>query len=174
MSQNDPFDLARFVMAQDPVYDRVCAELGRGRKSSHWMWFIFPQIAGLGFSAMSQNYALSDLDEAQAYLDHPLLRSRLQDCTQLVLDVQGKSAHDIFGSPDDLKFHSSMTLFAHASTAPNVSRQALIQFLVGQRTRGPRARFSGRSLLGTRFFIFFFDLKLFHQFEFWGEEGLGM
>ena len=99
----DSHDLNRFVVAQEPIYDRVCDELWLGHKTSHWMWFIFPQIAGLGFSTMSQKYAISGLDEAQAqaqaqaYLSHPLLGPRLQDCTQLALDVQGRAAHDIFG-----------------------------------------------------------------------------
>ena len=132
----DPYDLNRFVMAQNPVFDRVCEELGRGRKTGHWMWFIFPQIAGLGFSAMSQKYAISGRDETQAYLDHPVLGSRLRDRTQLVLDVRDKSAHDIFGSPDDMKFHSSMTLFAHASAEPSVFKQALVQFFSGQEDEG--------------------------------------
>ncbi len=125
MADDDPFDLGRFTAAQDPVFDRVCAELKRGRKTSHWMWFIFPQIAGLGFSAMSQKYAISGLDEARAYLAHPVLGRRLTNCTQLVLASQDKSVHDVFGSPDDLKFHSSMTLFAHASPGDSVFRQAL-------------------------------------------------
>src|SRR3954462_15782558 len=107
----DPFDLQRFVNAQNPVYARVVEELSRGQKQSHWMWFIFPQIAGLGFSAMAQRYAIGSRAAAIAYLDHPVLGPRLIECTRLVLDVTGKSIHSILGSPDDIKFRSSMTLF---------------------------------------------------------------
>lgn len=109
----DVFNLQRFVAAQEPVYGAVCDELRRGRKQSHWMWFIFPQIAGLGFSAMSVKYAISGLDEARAYLAHPVLGPRLIECTRLVGEP-GRPVEDIFGSPDDMKFRSSMTLFAKA------------------------------------------------------------
>src|SRR5580692_6153851 len=112
MSGGDAFDLERFVTAQAPVIDRVRAELRAGSKRSHWMWFVFPQIAGLGSSAMAQRYAIASLDEAGAYLAHPVLGPRLRDCTALALDVAGRTAHQIFGNPDDLKFHSSLTLFA--------------------------------------------------------------
>ena len=114
----DPFDLRRFVDAQAPVYPRVLSELRQGRKQSHWMWFIFPQLAGLGHSAMAQRYALSSRDEAVAYLDHAVLGPRLRECTALVNAVEGRTVHDILGSPDDLKFHSSMTLFAAVSPEP--------------------------------------------------------
>ncbi|MBM3552867.1 MAG: DUF1810 domain-containing protein [Alphaproteobacteria bacterium] len=114
-ASGDPYDLARFVSAQDPVYAQAQAELTLGRKQSHWMWFIFPQIEGLGGSAMAQHYAIRSLGEARAYLDHPLLGARLRECAALVNKVQDRSAHEIFGSPDDLKFHSSMTLFAAAA-----------------------------------------------------------
>src|SRR5882724_5032291 len=114
---DDPYDLQRFVDAQNPVYDRVRAELRSGRKQTHWMWFIFPQIAGLGHSAMAQRYAISSLQEAQAYLDHAILGSRLRDCTGLVTRVEGRTAREILGPPDDMKFRSCLTLFAHA--APN-------------------------------------------------------
>lgn len=110
----DPFDLDRFVVAQDPVIDRVRDELRRGSKTSHWMWFVFPQIAGLGTSFMAQRYAIASLDEARAYLDHPILGPRLVECVDLVLAVEGRSAHAIFGSPDDMKLRSSLTLFAQA------------------------------------------------------------
>src|SRR5690242_13482237 len=108
----DPFDLQRFVDAQANVYARVVTELSAGRKQSHWMWFIFPQVAGLGFSAMAQRYAISSRKEAAAYLAHDILGPRLVECTRLVLAVQGKTIHAILGSPDDLKFRSSMTLFS--------------------------------------------------------------
>jgi uncharacterized protein (DUF1810 family) len=108
-------DLERFVVAQDPIYDRVVAELRAGRKRTHWMWFVFPQIAGLGRSPASVRYALDSLDEARAYLDHPVLGARLRECTQIVADHSGLTAFDIFGGIDALKLHSSMTLFAHAA-----------------------------------------------------------
>ena len=107
----DPFDLDRFVRAQDPVFRAVREELARGRKQSHWMWFVFPQIAGLGFSAMSQRYAIGSRAEARAYLAHPVLGGRLTECTRLVLAVQGRTINAILGAPDDAKFRSSMTLF---------------------------------------------------------------
>jgi uncharacterized protein (DUF1810 family) len=111
MSQADPHDLERFVAAQAPVIDAVRDELRRGRKASHWMWFVFPQIAGLGASPMSQRYAIGSLDEARAYLGHKLLGRRLTECVELVLEVEGRTAHEIFGSPDDMKFRSCLTLF---------------------------------------------------------------
>ena len=104
-----------FVQAQAGTYERACAELAAGEKQSHWMWFIFPQLAGLGHSAMAQRYALADLDEAVAYLLHPVLGPRLHRLAEIVNGVQGRSASQIFGYPDDLKFHSSMTLFAMAA-----------------------------------------------------------
>jgi len=127
----DPHDLQRFIDAQARVIDQVREELAQGRKRSHWMWFVFPQIAGLGFSAMAQRYAIASLDEAKAYLRHPILGPRLEDCTRLVIAVDGRSAHDIFGSPDDMKFRSSMTLFARA--APNgVFGEALEKYFNGE------------------------------------------
>ena len=109
--------LERFVTAQAQIYPRVMAELKAGCKQSHWMWFIFPQIAGLGHSTMAQMYAIASLDEARAHLSHPLLGARLRECCQAVMTVEGKTAHEIFGSPDDVKFRSCLTLFAQA--APN-------------------------------------------------------
>ncbi|CAG1000387.1 MAG: DUF1810 domain-containing protein [Rhizobiaceae bacterium] len=111
---DDPFLLQRFVDAQDSVYPHVLDELRDGRKRSHWMWFVFPQIAGLGRSAMAERFAISGRDEARAYLDHPVLGPRLRACTDAVLAHRDRSVRDIFGSPDDLKFRSSMTLFAAA------------------------------------------------------------
>ena len=110
----DRFNLNRFVAAQGPVYADARAELRAGRKRSHWMWFVFPQLAGLGRSDMARFYAISSIEEARAYLDHPVLGARLRECTGLVLVSSAKSAREIFGSPDDLKFRSSMTLFAEA------------------------------------------------------------
>ncbi len=112
---SDTYDLQRFVEAQQPVYPRVVSELRAGRKQSHWMWFIFPQIEGLGHSAMAQRYAIGSRAEAVAYLEHPLLGPRLRECTRLVNAVVDKDIHAILGSPDDMKFKSSMTLFARAA-----------------------------------------------------------
>jgi uncharacterized protein (DUF1810 family) len=129
---SDPYDLQRFIEAQDRVYPRVVAELRAGRKTSHWMWFVFPQLAGLGSSPMAQRYAIASLDEARAYLAHPVLGVRLRECTQLVLDVKGRDIGDILGYPDDLKFRSSVTLFACIDDAPPVFEAALQQFFRGE------------------------------------------
>jgi uncharacterized protein (DUF1810 family) len=126
-----PFDLDRFVDAQAPVIDRVREELKRGRKQTHWMWFVFPQIEGLGYSAMAERYAIRSLEEAKAYMAHPLLGTRLKVCTSLALAVRDRSIHDIFGSPDDLKFHSSMTLFARAAPEAAEFRAALEKYFGG-------------------------------------------
>lgn len=131
----DPFNLERFVDAQEPVYGDVLAELRAGRKRSHWIWFVFPQIAGLGRSGMAQFFAIGSLDEARAYLDHPVLGPRLDECTGLVLAVEGRTVHDIFGSPDDLKFGSSMTLFAEAGSQAAPFRAALEKFFDGRPDR---------------------------------------
>jgi uncharacterized protein (DUF1810 family) len=129
---DDPHELARFVQAQAPVYAQALAELRAGRKRSHWMWFVFPQIAGLGLSPMAQRYAIASLDEARAYFAHPLLGGRLRQCAQAMLDVEGRTAHEILGSPDDLKFHSSMTLFHRAAPAEPVFSDCLKQYFGGQ------------------------------------------
>jgi uncharacterized protein (DUF1810 family) len=128
---SDTCDLARFLSAQAGVYDQVLAELRAGRKRSHWMWFVFPQIAGLGRSAMAQRYAIGSLQEARAYLAHPILGARLCECSRLVLDVPHGDVHEIFGSPDDLKFHSSMTLFDRADPGETVFRQCLRRYFGG-------------------------------------------
>lgn len=127
------FDLMRFVDAQAPVYDRVIAELRDGRKRSHWMWYIFPQVAGLGFSIMSQRFAIGSRAEATAYLDHPLLGRRLVECTEAMLSHKDLSAHAILGSPDDMKFKSSMTLFEMVSKKGSPFERALEQFYHGER-----------------------------------------
>ncbi|MEB4209955.1 DUF1810 domain-containing protein [Mycobacterium sp. 94-17] len=114
-SAGDPFDLKRFVQAQEPVYADVVDELRAGRKRSHWIWFVFPQLRGLGGSAMAARFGIDSLDEAAAYLQHELLGPRLRECARLVTAVQGRSVGQIFGSPDDLKLCSSMTLFARAT-----------------------------------------------------------
>jgi uncharacterized protein (DUF1810 family) len=128
----DPFDLKRFVRAQDPVYRDIQGELTRGRKQSHWMWFVFPQVAGLGFSAMSQRYAIASGAEAKAYLAHPILGPRLIECTRLVLAIEGRSVNAILGAPDDAKFRSSMTLFDAVSDEP-VFDEALAKYFSGER-----------------------------------------
>lgn len=126
------WDLERFVHAQQGVYDGVLAELRAGRKTSHWIWFIFPQVAGLGRSPMSVRYAISGMDEARAYLDHPILGARLAECTQLMLDQPNPDADRILGGIDAVKFRSSMTLFAEASPPGSVFEQALDAYFGGR------------------------------------------
>lgn len=128
---DDPHRLQRFVDAQAPMMDAVLAELRDGRKRSHWMWFVFPQMAGLGRSPTAQHYAIASLDEAKAFLAHPELGTRLRRCTELVNAVAGRSVHEIFGSPDDVKFHSSMTLFNHASDGDPPFAAALDKYFAG-------------------------------------------
>lgn len=130
---NDRYNLARFLDAQDPVYSRVCAELRQGRKTSHWMWFVFPQIEGLGSSEMARRYAISSLEEARAYLEDPVLGPRLLECTRLVCEVSGKTIQEIFGSPDDMKFRSCMTLFALAAPEASIFDEALKTYFAGER-----------------------------------------
>lgn len=132
MKSNDPFNLQRFVDAQNRWYERVCAELSDGRKQSHWMWFIFPQLKGLGSSAMANLYGISGLQEAEAYLAHPLLGTRLRHCTQLVLLIKGRSIEQIFDDPDDLKFRSSMTLFAKVASDSGPFQEALKKYFGGK------------------------------------------
>ena len=118
MTLADPFDLERFVTAQAPVFPAVLAELKAARKRTHWMWFVFPQLRGLGHSSMATFYGIASLHEARAYLGHPLLGPRLDRYTRIVLELEAGSLHEIFGSPDDMKFQSSMTLFALAAAEP--------------------------------------------------------
>jgi len=127
-------DLERFVQAQDSggTYQRAVAQLRSGRKTTHWMWFIFPQIAGLGRSATAQAYAISDLAEAQAYLAHPILGPRLIECAEIVAAQQGRSAEQIFGGIDAIKLRSSMTLFAHAAPDQTIFQQVIDQYYDGQ------------------------------------------
>ncbi|HEY3623291.1 MAG TPA: DUF1810 domain-containing protein [Roseiarcus sp.] len=127
----DPFNLQRFVDAQAPVYEQARRELKAGRKESHWMWFIFPQIAGLGQSPMSIRFAIASLDEAKAYLAHPVLGARLRECALLTLDVEGKSAREIFGSIDEKKFRSSMTLFARAALDDDIFQRCIDKYFGG-------------------------------------------
>lgn len=137
---NDPFDLQRFVDAQAPVYQRVVAELRHGQKQSHWMWFIFPQIEGLGSSPMAQRFAIASRAEAEAYLDHPLLGPRLRECTRLVTAVECRAIDAILGYPDDLKFRSSMTLFASVAGDKTDFAAALDKFYGGEIDRSTLAR----------------------------------
>lgn len=128
----DPFNLKRFVEAQNGVYEQVLAELRRARKETHWMWFIFPQFDGLGTSATAGFYAIKSPDEAKAYLNHPVLGPRLVECSGALLKAKGKKASEIFGFPDDLKLRSSMTLFVSVSTAVRVFADVIDQYFDGQ------------------------------------------
>ncbi len=132
MIMDDPYNLQRFVDAQNPVIEQVRAELGRGTKAGHWMWFIFPQIKGLGSSETAQYFAISSREEAEAYLAHPVLGPRLRECSRLVAHIMGKSVDQIFGYPDNLKFQSSMTLFAHATAENEVFLEALNMYFGGE------------------------------------------
>ncbi len=135
IDQYDPHNLQRFVDAQSPVFEEVCLELQEGRKNGHWMWFIFPQIEGLGYSPLARKFAISSREEAEAYLNHPILGPRLRHCTRLITLVEGRSIDEIFGGPDDLKFHSSMTLFANATSDNQVFRDALRKYFGGEPDR---------------------------------------
>ncbi|MCC6991572.1 MAG: DUF1810 domain-containing protein [Acidobacteria bacterium] len=126
--RSDPFNLERFLRAQAPVYEQALAEIRAGRKQSHWMWFVFPQLAGLGASPMAVRFAISGLDEAGAYLAHPVLGPRLVDCAEAVLGVEDRTAHDIFGSPDDMKLRSSASLFARVSAAGSAFHRLLQRY----------------------------------------------
>ena len=137
---NADFDLERFVRAQDGVIDTALAELRAGQKQSHWMWFVFPQIAGLGHSEMARRYAIASADEAAAYAAHPLLGARLRDCARAVLDHADLAIGDIFGHPDDLKFHSSMTLFADVAPDEAVFQSCLDTFFDGRADQATLAR----------------------------------
>jgi len=131
---SDSYDLERFVAAQDTggTYEQAVDELRRGYKTSHWMWFVFPQIAGLGRSSTSRRYAISSLDEAQAYLEHPVLGPRLRECASLVIQAQAPSAERIFGGIDAQKLHSSMTLFLRAAPDEALFQQVLDQYFGGR------------------------------------------
>ena len=135
MHADDPFDLNRFLLAQDDTYDRALAELRAGRKTSHWMWYVFPQIDGLGHSQTARFFAVKSLAEARAYLAHPVLGKRLRECAAAVLSVSGRTASEIFGSPDDIKFRSSMTLFERAEPDCDLFSDALDRFFEGRRDR---------------------------------------
>jgi uncharacterized protein (DUF1810 family) len=128
---HDPYDLHRFVQAQQDTYAQAVDELADGHKTSHWMWFVFPQLRGLGRSPMAIRFGIASLDEARAYLDHPLLGSRLKECVRLVLRIDGRSINEIFGSPDDMKFRSCMTLFDLAAPQEAIFAQALQKYFGG-------------------------------------------
>ena len=128
---DDPYNLQRFIEAQEPVYAQVCAELRQGRKTGHWIWFIFPQIRGLGSSETAQYFAITGRQEATAYATHPVLGPRLRECAALVLQIDNKSVEQIFGYPDNLKFHSSMTLFARTTEDNQVFLDALKKYFSG-------------------------------------------
>ena len=134
-SNIDPFDPVRFVSAQEGVYEKALKEIRSGLKESHWMWFVFPQIDGLGSSDMARLYAIRSLEEARAYLAHPVLGMRLIECADAMLSIDGKSALEIFGFPDDLKLKSSMTLFETASQKTSIFRTVLERFYAGERCK---------------------------------------
>ena len=131
MDGNDPYDLSRFMQAQETDYVKALSEVCSGRKQSHWMWYIFPQFDGLGFSSTCRRYAIKSIAEAKAYLKHPVLGPRLVACCEAVIGVNGKSAYDIFGSPDDMKLRSSVTLFAQASAPGSVFERLLGKYFEG-------------------------------------------
>lgn len=132
MPDSDPCELERFVIVQAPVYHAVVAELQAGRKRSHWMWFVFPQLEGLGSSAMAQRYAIGSLDEARAYLAHPVLGPRLRECCGLLLALPGSDIHAVMGSPDDIKLRSCLTLFRQAAPQETVFGQCLAKYYGGE------------------------------------------
>jgi len=133
ISHEDPFGLSRFISAQEEVYNEVLAELKSGLKRTHWMWFIFPQIDGLGLSPTTQYYAIKSIEEARKYLKHPILGSRLIECTEAVLSIKGRTVSQIFGYPDDFKLKSSMTLFAFVSDPDSVFVRVLDKYFQGER-----------------------------------------
>lgn len=128
----EPFDLQRFVDAQAPVYESVLQELRAGRKRSHWMWFIFPQMQGLGGSLTSFKYGIASRQEATAFTNHAILGSRLRECTSMVMAIEGRTAEEIFSYPDYLKFRSCMTLFEQSAESPQLFRDALLKFFDGK------------------------------------------
>ncbi len=133
MNPDDPYDLDRFLSAQEGVYERALSELKSGRKRTHWMWFIFPQIDGLGYSPTARRYSIKSIEEARQYLDHPVLGKRLLECTEAVLSLGGGSVSEIFGYPDDMKFKSSMTLFEKIAGPGSVFWSALDRYCHGER-----------------------------------------
>jgi uncharacterized protein (DUF1810 family) len=128
----DPYNLLRFLEAQEPIYGQVCAELRAGRKRTHWMWFVFPQMRGLGRSSMAEEFGISSFQEAQAYAAHPVLGERLPECCGLLLQLESDDASAIFGFPDNLKLRSCMTLFARAAPDSAIYREVLAKFFGGE------------------------------------------
>ena len=128
----DPYNLRRFLEAQEPVYGQVCAELRAARKRTHWMWFVFPQMRGLGRSSTAERFGISSLEEAHAYAAHPVLGARLRECCRLLLQLESNDVRAIFGSPDDVKLRSCMTLFARAAPNDAIFRQVLEKFFKGE------------------------------------------
>jgi len=139
----DRYNLQRFIQAQEPVYQRATAELREGRKRTHWMWFIFPQIRGLGHSEVAQRFSIGSLYEAEAYFEHPILGSRLKECTELVNAIEGRSIEHIFGYPDHLKFRSCMTLFAQAAPGEKIFNEALDKYFAGSPDEFTLSRLAG-------------------------------
>ncbi|MCF7967480.1 MAG: DUF1810 domain-containing protein [Methylobacter tundripaludum] len=133
INANDTVDLSRFTTAQASIYDSVLEELKSGRKRTHWMWYIFPQLDGLGHSTTSKHYAIKSIEEARQYLDHPVLGTRLSECAEAVFTIEGRSISEIFGYPDDLKFKSSMTLFAYVAAPCSVFSRILDKYFNGER-----------------------------------------
>jgi uncharacterized protein (DUF1810 family) len=129
---DDPFNLARFVTAQEAAYKRAYREIAAARKESHWMWFVFPQVLGLGTSDMARRYAISGLPEAKAYIEHPVLGPRLLECCEVLLKIEGSSASEIFGSPNDMKLKSSMTLFAQVGKSQDVCQAVIRKYFAGK------------------------------------------
>ncbi len=132
LDREDPFDLGRFLKAQEGIYDEVLTELRSGQKRTHWMWFIFPQMDGLAYSPTAKYYAIKSLEEARQYLKHPVLGKRLWECAETVLGIEGRSASEIFGYPDDLKLKSSMTLFARVADSDSVFACILKKYFHGE------------------------------------------
>lgn len=133
MKSNDPFNLNRFLLAQEGIYAQALAELKNGQKRTHWMWFIYPQIRGLGQSPTSQQYAIQSQEEARQYLDHPVLGARLRECAQAILSIEKRTASEIFGFPDDLKLRSCMTLFASLKEPGSIFERVLEKYFHGER-----------------------------------------
>ncbi|MDJ0554390.1 MAG: DUF1810 domain-containing protein [Microcoleaceae cyanobacterium MO_207.B10] len=132
-THNDPFNLSRFISAQDKIYETVLRELKNAKKQSHWMWYIFPQIDGLAKSTTSKYYAIKSIEEAQQYLNHPVLGKRLLECAEIVFGIEGKSISEIFGYPDDLKFKSSMTMFFHVAKPDSIFARIIDKYFQGER-----------------------------------------
>ncbi|WON73924.1 DUF1810 domain-containing protein [Nitrosospira sp. Is2] len=147
---DDPYNLQRFVDAQRPGFESACRELRQGRKQSHWMWFIFPQLKGLGRSAMAQRFAISSREEAEAYLAHPILGPRLRECSQIVADLEGHSAEYIFSYPDNMKFRSSMSLFAQVTANNEIFQECLEKYFHGEPDPGTLAALAALDSLNGR------------------------